>query len=246
MGQRRCDFRFPALFVGFIWLTRALGINIKGLFGDYCTGDVFHYDEHMAQLGPVLNVKNLGYDDTQTSVEPTVEEETLALDIQCHPEREETPASADNLNSSQGTITSTSSTDREVPGGSQGHESAGHEAATSTESVIGLTFGDSDDAQEPVAQRRLAPDKRTLREFLEQKSSVFENMLLGDSISESDSFHSTAHLLESQESFVSATALEARRMAFNAMMDASNLSGWPGLISTTNNHTRPESELGEG
>lgn len=238
---------FSALSVGFIWLTRAPGINIKGLFGDYCTGGVFEYDEQMAKSRAPLHIKDPVYHNSQDSAESAVEEETMAPGVQFQAESEEAPAPADNLTSSQVVPASMSSAAREVQGRSEGNESASHGAAVHAGPVIDLiTLGNPDDAQETIAQRRFSPEKRTLGYFLEQEPPAIEDHLLGEHTFEVGGIHGTTHLLDSQESSASAVALEARRMAFNAMMETASMSGWPGLISTTNNHTRPESELGEG
>lgn len=49
---------------------------------------------------------------------------------------------------------------------------------------------------------------------------------------------------ESQENSMS-NWTEARRVAHNAMLNQPGASAWAGLLSTTNNHTHPEEELGE-
>lgn len=193
-----------------------------------------------------LNVKDSNCHHSQSSVESANEEKTLAAGVQYHPGRKEAPALADHLSSSQGSTASMPNAARELPGGCPGYGSARRGAAARTGPVIDLTLGDSDDAQEPIDQRRLAPAERTFGTSFNHETPVAQNILPGDNTAESGSFHGFKHLLDSQESSASATELETRRMAFNAMMDASNLTVWPGLISTTNNHTRPESELGEG
>lgn len=53
------------------------------------------------------------------------------------------------------------------------------------------------------------------------------------------------HLLDSQESSISAGALETRRTAFDFMLRSSNPVPWDGLLSTSNNHSHVEPELGE-
>lgn len=60
-----------------------------------------------------------------------------------------------------------------------------------------------------------------------------------------DNLEETGHLLDSQDSFISAWRLETRRNAFNAILSHSSSGSWAGLLSTTNNHAHPEEELGE-
>lgn len=116
--------------------------------------------------------------------------------------------------------------------------------AVESDHVIDLTH-DSDDSQAPRLDRRSSsPHKRTYEDFTEDLKHLRRGNQ--DSILTHDQ-NETIHLVDSQESAISASSLEIRRNAFNAMMGiALDQYEWLGLLSTTNNHTRPETELGEG
>lgn len=84
--------------------------------------------------------------------------------------------------------------------------------------------------------RSSTPSKRTYNEFSDDKRAQ---------PSDEERAEGTSHLLDSQASSVSALSLETRRVAFEAMLNTTRGGGWAGLLSTTNNHTHPEHELGE-
>lgn len=106
--------------------------------------------------------------------------------------------------------------------------------------VIDLTLDSSDADQDAVAEQRTRiPSKRNFVDFNEAQSLVQPST--EGTIGEDD-----MHLLDSQESSISARALETRKNAFDAVLQSSDSAAWVGLLSTTNNHTHPEPELGEG
>lgn len=199
----------------------------------------------MVELARTLNIQDLDHDQSQTPADSVVREESHEPDEQAQASLENAPAPAppEEITSSQASTASLSSVDHEVSDRPQDQEAAEHE-----QPIIDLTLGDSDtDGSQKTATQRTtsAPAKRTHIEFVEDSHTRLDN-LDGDQMTGERSLEDTADLIDSQESFVSAGTLETRRLAFNAVMDASNLCGWPGLLSTTNNHTLPESELGEG
>lgn len=231
---------FPALFTCDPRLTRAAGITIKGLFGKYCTDDVFQHDEHMVQLEPTPEIEASRQHECRTPAESEVSEEILASGAQPRTQRKRAPAADDNVNSSQVSTVSLPSVAPELSDNSRDHEADG-----SSRSIIDLTIERRGSSQEVAIQAKSVSNKRSLGEFLEQDMHVLEANPLGGTISEKQCGGDPMRPFASQESSASAHALESRRIAFNSVMDASSMHGWPGLLSTTDNHTHLESELGE-
>lgn len=95
--------------------------------------------------------------------------------------------------------------------------------------VIDLTLSESDSSQGHKSAVLPRPRKRSYADFDDQH--------LGE-VSHQETEE------DSQESSIS-TWTETRRSAYDAMLNQSGGSGWAGLLSTSNNHTRPEEELGE-
>ena len=129
--------------------------------------------------------------------------------------------------------------------GENRYRSQENDQAGQHQQVIDLTLDSSDASQGAVVQpNRMTPGKRDFEDFNEEESLVPIDMERiaseKESIEEDD-----MHLLDSQESSLSARALEARRTAFNTVLRSSSTASWAGLLSTTDNHTYPESELGE-
>lgn len=110
--------------------------------------------------------------------------------------------------------------------------------------VIDLTHDSSDIEVPPVQRRPSSPNKRTYEDFTEYEEVSRDEGQVSDIMTNEDE---TSHLVDSQESAVSSWRLETRRNAFNAVLGiAPDQYAWNGLLSTTNNHTDPERELGEG
>lgn len=110
------------------------------------------------------------------------------------------------------------------------------------EEVIDLTKG-SDHGQDAVEHRTISrTSKRPFEECAQDQQSFIENDQGGDFRTED-----VNALVNSQGSSRSARSLEIRSSVFNIMSGGSaGTYVWDGLISTTNNHTYPEAELGEG
>lgn len=233
LGQRGYAWNCQHRLVQVSSLTATLGITINGLFGEYCAGDVFLHDEYMTELAKTVKISDLDHHHSQTSADSTVEGQT----------QEFAPAPAEQISSSQACTASLPNADHQVSDHLQDQE-----PVDTQQPIIDLALDDSDtDASQNKGTRCTisAPAKRTREEFVSDSHMVLHNLDSEETTNE-DIFEGTSHLIDSQESFVSALTLENRRIAFNAVMDASNLCGWPGLLSTTNNHNLPESELGEG
>lgn len=113
-----------------------------------------------------------------------------------------------------------------------------------SQAVVDLTLDESYGGQASTQGRATFPiAKRTYEEYSANScraSSV--NHPHDDGTTGEPEYDDSSHLCGSQESGISARNLEARRVAFNAVL---NQSDWSGLLSTTNNHTHPEFELGE-
>lgn len=229
---------FPALFICDAGLTRTAGITIKGLFGKYCTGDVFQHDEHMVHLDPAPGIEPSKPHEIRASAESEVGEEIIASGAQHRAPREEAPAADDNVNFSK---VSTMSQPSAAPGPSNSFQD--HEPDGSSRSMIDLTLDRSGSSQEMVIQPSSVSNKRSFGEFLDQGVHALERNPSGI-ISDKEDGGDAMRRYASQESSASAHALEKRQIAYDSMMDAS--STWPGLLSTTDNHTHLESELGEG
>lgn len=214
-------------------LTNALGITVKALFGDCCTSDLFDHDEHMVRLAASLNIGESEHPQSQTSAESVLIGERRAPDMQHQTDCGEVLAPIGNINSSQATTASLSAAEPLAHRSRQTH----------VRPVIDLTFEDHADSQRILHNHRtLIPGKRSFDHFTEHEEP-HEDVYQGPG---HDSCEDIGHLLDSQGSSISARAMETRQTAFNAMIDGSCMSGWNGLLSTTNNHTHLETELGEG
>lgn len=107
--------------------------------------------------------------------------------------------------------------------------------------VIDLTLEESESSQNTATQdARSQLLKRNFETFAET-SEPMQRALSRDETADEDN----NHLLDSQETSISARALETRRAAFNSVLHDFNPDRWNGLLCTTNNHTHEESELGE-
>lgn len=212
------------------------GTTIEGLFGEYCTGNMFHHDEYMIQWATTTNMEESQQQQSQTSTESALDGEGRHLGESDLTEPQRLSA-IEHMESSQATASVLPSSPPETADRPEIRGAAG-----SREHVIDLTL-DSDDIHAPeVRSRPSSPSKRTYEDFAHEEPPVDRN---GND--ESTAGEDTSHLVDSQESSISAQRLETRRNAFNAMIGVtSDDDAWNGLLSTTNNHTELERELGEG
>lgn len=117
----------------------------------------------------------------------------------------------------------------------------GDHCTTQQPQVIDLTLEESEGSQNTTTQEtRSQLPKRSFESFAED-AEPFERPNTRDETLDEDN----SHLFDSQETSISAGALETRRIAFSSVIHESNPDRWGGLLSTTNNHVHEESELGE-
>lgn len=109
--------------------------------------------------------------------------------------------------------------------------------------MIDLTLEGSDASQD-TAKRMKVPNKRNFEDFNDEGDIVQRGTPETEG-QEEETAQDDRHLLDSRESSISARALKTRRTAFGFMLQSSNPAPWNGLLSTTNNHSHVESELGE-
>lgn len=108
--------------------------------------------------------------------------------------------------------------------------------------VVDLT-NDSSHGQDTLEHRTISRTSKGLYEdrSQDQQSSIDDNQV------EDFRTDDASALVNSQGSSLSARSLETRPYAFNTIFgESAGNYMWDGLISTTNNHTYPETELGEG
>lgn len=121
------------------------------------------------------------------------------------------------------------------------HETGREHCTTQQHQVIDLTLEESEESQNMATQEmRSQLLKRSFESFVEGDEPLERPSTRDETLDEDNS-----HLLDSQETSISAGALETRRIAFNSVLDESNPGQWAGLLCTTNNHVHKESELGE-
>lgn len=188
----------------------------------------------MTQLAATMNMEESQQHQSQTSVESAADEERRPLEA--HKSKDiERSEGLGHVDSSQATASLPSSALLE-----NGDQPRNGESAANSQHVIDLTLGSNDIPPPAVQSSHSSPTKRTYEDFAEFPT---EDDRDGASTTEDDA----SHLVDSQESLLSARRLETRRNAFNAMMGIAPAHfAWNGLLSTTNNHIHPESELGEG
>lgn len=214
-----------------------LGITIKGLFGGYCTGNEFHHDEYMAQLAASLTVNGLDHHQSQSSNESAAGDDSHIPAFRKPTASKKALRPDQTLHCSQETAASLSSIHCNIEDDAQRCQPADNQLQ-----IIDLTLDSDVSHNAPVHRETLSLGKRAYGEFADRQH-ISDNDDGNDKLAIED----TSHLIDSQGSSLSARRLETRRNAFNAMIgDASVISVWDGLLSTTNNHTHPESELGEG
>lgn len=235
-GETLCSL--PAIIISFVSLTISKpGTTIEGLFGEYCTGNDFQHDEYMVQLAARMPVDDSEHQHSQTSVESVAGEQRQTAHVPI------SEAPRDPLPPNK-TLTSSQATTASLPSVHNGNEdgSSIREPADSKQQIIDLTL-ESDASQEALGHRDNSnASKRLYEEYAEKQPTFVQEDRNGESTNEDTSIR-----VDSQSSSISARRLETRRNAFNAMFAESSVNSiWNGLLSTTNNHTHPESELGEG
>lgn len=120
-------------------------------------------------------------------------------------------------------------------------ESAFREAAHDHQEVIDLT-NDSDRSQNALEHHNVSrPSKRPYEDCAQSQQSSVDDARNNDSRTDDTSAP------VNQGGPLPARSPETRQNAFNNIMLGESAGGyiWDGLISTTNNHTHPETELGE-
>lgn len=213
------------------------GITIEGLFGEYCTGNEYHHDVYMAQLAAKLPIDDSEHHQSQTSLESAASEDSQRL-----PRRDF--AASGGLLSHNETSHSNQVTTALLPivHGEIVDEPTTNRLANSQQQTIDLTHDAYADRNALFNRETSMLIKRPYSNFAGERQSTMDCRGTESTIEDS-----TSHLIDSQGSSISERRLETRRDAFNAMMgDPSIHHTWNGLLSTTNNHTRPDSELGEG
>lgn len=227
-------------------MTLGPGITIEGLFGEHCSGDAFDHDKHMAQLASEPHVEDMDPNESHNSAESHIQS-SLALGMSSPAARAVSPFRTSNIENvtqhheraepSQATTASITHEDHDNMTEAHDKEDAGRE-----QQVIDLTLEESESSQNTGTQSTQSQVvlKRNFESFVEDCEAVQRTRSTDKTADEDNS-----HLLDSQETSISARALETRRTAFNSVLHESNPDRWTGLLSTTNNHTHEECELGE-
>ncbi|KAI3393745.1 hypothetical protein diail_3746 [Diaporthe ilicicola] len=221
------------------------GVTIEGLFGEHCSGEAFDHDKHMAQMAKELDIKEMDQRETQTSAESRIHSSPVLgvsspIADASSPIRNVKPGEVSQHHekavANQATTAPVANEDHDI--GDEPHD--GKEANRQHE-VIDFTLEESEESQSAATQHiRGSSLKRSFGSFVESAGPVDSAGSLDETTDEDNS-----HLVDSQVTSVSARAVEARRAAFNSVLHESNPARWAGLLSTTNNHTQEESELGE-
>ncbi|KUI56090.1 hypothetical protein VP1G_03466 [Cytospora mali] len=218
------------------------GITIDGLFGEYCSGATFDHDKHMAKVAEVLKVEE--HHESQATTDSHRQSSPIFGHSSPIPSKEtdRVPLQSQNKGSNQESTASNHSVLLTDDGRPQVVDMTGQQ-----EGVIDLTTEGSDNSHDTLTQqRRTFLNKRDFQDFNEEEDPARTGSRTGTSPEEEAAGGDDRHLVDSQESSISARALEARRIAFDAMLQSSSSTPWDGLLSTTNNHTHLEPELGEG
>lgn len=226
-------------------LTLGTGFTIEGLFGEHCLGDAFDHDKHMAQLASELHIEDMNQHETQIPSESRIQSSPVvgmsspvarALSPALDGNNAQAPHSDQGAGPSQATTASITHEDYDNE-----NEPRGNGCTSRQHQVIDLTLEESESSQITATQNtRSQLLKRDFESFVEGSEPTQRPRSRGETTDEDNS-----HLLDSQETSISARALETRRTAFNSVLHESNSDGWTGLLCTTNNHTNEESELGE-
>lgn len=221
-------------------LTPGTGLTIAGLFGEYCTGYKFDHDGQMAELAAFLKVEEQHV--SQATSDSNRQSSSLLEQSSPIPTNVTDKTSLYPQRNYRGYTTIAS-----VQSGIRGSEIRPQESDTAgqQQQVTDLTLEHSDTEHGTGMQRKHISNKRSFGDFNEDDPSqldIPEKLASGhESANEDDS-----HLFDSQDSSISARALETRQIAFDAMIESSNPTTWGGLLSTTNNHTHDDFELGGG
>lgn len=206
-------------------LIPATGITIDRLFGEYCSGNTFDHDKHMAEVTAVLGLEE--QHESQANTESLRQSSPVPSNTD-----EVTP-----LSHCKGTRHATASIHYQAS--SQEVDTTGQQ-----QEVLDLTLEGSDSSQDTML-RAMTTNKRHFEDFNNEgdiiRPGIPEKVAPEAEVTDEDNWH----LFDSQESSISDRALETRRMAFEAMLQSSNPALRDGLLSTTNNHSHLEPELGE-
>lgn len=199
----------------------------------------------MAQLASELHIVDTDQHETQTSAESRIQS-SPAVGMSSPVARTLSPALDSNNEKAphrgEGPVPSQVTTTSVAPGLHDNRNEPEINACISQQhQVIDLTLEESESSQNTVTQNtRSRLLKRNFECFAEGSELMQRTSARDETADEDDS-----HLLDSQQTTISARALETRRSAFNSVLHESNPDRWTGLLCTTNNHTHEESELGE-
>jgi hypothetical protein len=226
-------------------LTLGSGITIERLFGNHCSGNVFDHDKHMAQWASELHIADVDQHETQISAESGIQS-TPVLGMSSPLPRVSSPSP--DYNHEKIHHHDESAAPRQATTASVTHEDHGNRnepdanyCTIQPPQVIDLTHEASESSQNtPKQDIRSQALKRSFESFADVSEPV-KRTRSRDETAEEDN----THLFDSQETSISAGALETRRTAFNSVLHESNPDRWAGLLCTTNNHAHEESELGE-
>lgn len=237
--------RHSAFVFGPFELTLALGITIEALFGEHCSGNAFEHDQYMAQLASELDIDDMEQHETQISAESRIQSSPVAgmsspvigaLSPALQSNHEQAPVPDERAVPSQATTASV--THEHHDNRNDPHD---NDCTNRQHQVIDLTLEETESSQDTATQdTRSQLLKRNFESFIEGSEPIHRAQSRGETTDEDNS-----HLLDSQQTSISAHALETRQTAFNSVLHESNPDRWEGLLCTTNNHTHEENELGE-
>lgn len=200
----------------------------------------------MAQLASELHVKDMERNESHASAESHIQS-SLVLGMSSPVARTVAPFRTSNIENipqnhertepSQATTASIAHEDHDNRTEAHDKDCTGRE-----HQVIDLTLEESESSQNTGTQHTQSQVvlKRNFESFVEDCEAVQMTRSPDETTDEDNS-----HLLDSQETSISARALETRRSAFNSVLHEFNPDRWTGLLCTTNNHTHEEGELGE-
>lgn len=199
----------------------------------------------MAQLTAELHIEDVDQHETQISAESRIQS-SPALGMSSPGAQVPSPGPDSNHERArehdEGTAASQASTASVIREGHENRIELDDNHYTSQQhQVIDLTLEESESSQNTsTPHKRSQLLKRSFESFAEGSKPI-ERSRSGDETFDEDN----SHLLDSQETSISAGALETRRTAFNSVLHESGPDRWAGLLCTTNNHAHEESELGE-
>lgn len=213
-------------------LTSGAGITIDGLFGEYCSGNTFDHDKHMSEMTAALKVEE--QHESQATTESHRHSSPVLGRSSPIPSNDAEQVRGHPRSNcySQATIVSPYN---------DGGRSVHNNIAGERRQVIDFTLEGSDASHGTVSTPMIST-KRNFEDFSED-----DYPLIGGSLETAGTKEEVAvgDLFDSQESSISDLALETRRAAFEAVLQSSSPAPWNGLLSTTNNHSHLEDELGE-